>query len=87
MKKIEIKSLYELSFLSGVQYSPDGKNVMFAKAYADEDSNGYKSDIYLYNKETGIKKMTGRGDVRGAQWFEDKLIFSSRREKAKEGTR
>jgi len=86
MKKIEIKSLYELSFLSGVQYSPDGKNVMFAKAYADEDSNGYKSDIYLYNKETGIKKMTGSGDVRSAQWFEDKLLFSSRREKAKEGT-
>lgn len=81
-KRVEYRDIYEFSSLGGAKWSPDGRYAVFAENRADEDSNGYKSNLWLYEKESGkIRRLTSAGTDRFAFWEKSSgaVVFASRR--------
>ena len=60
MKKISINDLYDYRFISNLNYSDNGKNLVFVLSQMDEKTNGYKSYLYLY-RDNKISKLTSFG--------------------------
>lgn len=54
MKKIEIKTFLDYSFLSNVRFSKDGKYISYTKTKANLEKNDYEHYVYIYN--TGTKE-------------------------------
>ncbi len=88
LKKVEASDLYDLKYLSDVNYSPDGKRALFTVNRPDEDSNSYMAALWLYECETGrLRQLTAEGKASKAFWEDDdKVIFSSSsRDKVEKG--
>ncbi|MBR2068058.1 MAG: hypothetical protein IJ875_07380, partial [Solobacterium sp.] len=68
-KPIEIRDLLSYKYPENLQYSPDGKVLAFQVAYADEEKNQYKRDIYVV-KEGEVKPYTSDG-ISSLIFFED----------------
>lgn len=92
MKKIEIKTFLDYSFLSNVRFSKDGKYISYTKTKANLGKNDYEHYVYVYNtgtKET--KEYTSLGKERNVFWInEHQFLFQTSRdtglqEKIKEG--
>ena len=49
MKKIEIDTFLKFRFLSNPHFSPDGTKIAFTVSVPDRETNGYLSDLYLYD--------------------------------------
>ena len=49
MKKIEIDTFLKFRFLSNPHFSPDGTKIAFTISVPDRETNGYLSDLYLYD--------------------------------------
>lgn len=81
MKKINSETFLEYKFLSEPRVSPNGKTVLFVVNLPDVEDNNYKNNLYIYNTDdSGVKKLTERGNVRNPQWIDDTTImFSSSR--------
>lgn len=75
MKAIQMKDLLDYKFLSNVKYSPDGKTAAFVVSYGDEEENGYKGNIWIYeNGET--RQLTGLGKEKQYIWEDNThLLF------------
>ena len=86
MNKVEYSDLYRFNFLSDVVFSPDGAHAVFAKHHADEEKNGYKSELWLLNcADDSVRRLTTGGDERGAFWLDaSTVVFSTGREKKPE---
>lgn len=92
MKKIEIKTFLDYSFLSNVRFSKDGKYISYTKTKANLEKNDYEHYVYIYNtgtKET--KEYTSLGKEKNVFWInEHQFLFQTSRdaglqEKIKEG--
>ncbi|NLY45292.1 MAG: S9 family peptidase [Tissierella sp.] len=77
MEKLLLDDFTKYKFLSGLKFSPNGKNMAFIKHSIDLEENKYISYIYVLNNETSsIKKLTSLGEERSFTWKDDEtLIF------------
>ena len=82
MKNIVYNDLFEFSFVSDLAVSPDGKHAIFTRTVASEDKNGYVSEIWIMEVQTGAyKKLTNMGSERGGFWLDDNtVVFSGSRD-------
>ncbi len=81
MKKIEIDTFLKFRFLSNPHFSPDGTKIAFTVSVPDRETNGYLSDLYLYDlgKKT-VSRVTCSGDAKTWSWTaENTLIFTAAR--------
>ena len=81
MKRIEIDTFLKFQFLSSPQFSPGGTKIAFTVTRPDLGSNGYLSDLYLYDLETkSVSRITAGGDAKTWAWTPDNtLLFSAAR--------
>ncbi len=81
MKRIEIDTFLKFHFLSSPQFSPGGTKIAFTVSRPDLGSNGYLSDLYLYDLETkSVSGITAGGDAKTWAWTPDNtLLFSAAR--------
>lgn len=81
MKRIEIDTFLKFQFLSSPQFSPGGTKIAFTVSRPDLGSNGYLSDLYLYDLETkSVSGITAGGDAKTWAWTPDNtLLFSAAR--------
>ncbi|WP_425538505.1 S9 family peptidase [Microaceticoccus formicicus] len=81
MKKINIDTLNEFRFLSGLKISQDEMNLAFKVSRTDEESNTYKSCIHLLNTEDdSIIKLTSENLTGPFDFLNDSnIIFASDR--------
>lgn len=86
MNKVEYSDLYRFHFLSDVVYAPDGAHAVFSVHQADEEKNGYKSELWLLNcADDSVRRLTAGGDEKGAFWLDEStVVFSTAREKKPE---
>lgn len=82
MKRIELDQFCQISYAGGLSSSSDGDKLCFIKSIADLDNNKYSSNLWLYEKDKGIKQLTSSGTDRQAQWLdESRIAFFSKRVK------
>ena len=86
MKHILYEDLYDLRFLSDLNASPNGAYLSFSVHRADQEKNGYQSELWLLSAEDQtISPLAFRGGVRGAMWLDEtSLLFTSARDEKAE---
>lgn len=87
MQEVGIKDLFDINFLSDINYSQDGKNAAFVVSKGLPEENKYKSNIYIYSfEEEKIKKLTAFDAEKSIYWFDNEnIIFpGARSDKDKE---
>ena len=76
MRKVEIEDLYKFKFVSAPAWSPDGKRAVFTLSQANEKTNGYDSDLWLWD-DSEVRRLTASQDVKSALWLdESRLLFA-----------
>lgn len=82
MKKIQVDDFSKFNFISGVEISPDGKNLGFVSHKVDMEDNKYLSNIMVYNPQNkNIVNMTSNDTESNFKWIDkDTLIFTSLRD-------
>ena len=82
MKKVTMKDIGEIKFISQLAVSPNGRSVAFVLSSADISDNSYHSDIWML--EDGKLRRITVGDKTGKFiWFDDThLLFPGDRRKA-----
>lgn len=83
MENIRLEDFSNYKFLSGIKYSPDGKNACFVVHEADLENNSYHSNLWLYSiKEDRYFKLTSFNKVMSFIWLEDAehILFSEIRD-------
>ena len=86
MKKIVYQDLYAFQFLSDVVIAPDGAHAVFVKTWADEENNGYASDLWLLDLQTNAcHRLTVSADAKNPFWLDAKtVVFGTKRDKKPE---
>lgn len=79
MKNIEINDLYEYTFLSGVEASPNGEKLLFVKTTPNEETNEYNSYLNCLDiKSEKIYPLTSKGAERSGFWLSnEEILFMS----------
>ena len=82
MKKVAMRDIGEIKFISQLAVSPNGRSVAFVLSSADISDNSYHSDIWLL-EDRKLRRITV-GDKTGKFiWFDDThLLFPGDRRKA-----
>lgn len=82
MEKLELKDFLKYKFISGLEFSPDKKNIGFVVKSADYDNNNYKSNIWIMNSETKkYSKLTSTNKDSEFIWLDNRtLMFRSQRD-------
>ena len=86
MNGIAIRDLLEFKYLSGLQFSPNGRYAAFVVHRGDEEQNGYSSNIWLYNvADAACRQLTAFDREASLIWEDDEYILfpSARQEKDK----
>ncbi len=89
MEKILLNDFLNYKFLSGINYSPDKKNICFVQHEANIEKNNYNSYLWIYNVEKEkYYKLTNFGKEKSFIWYDDENILfpSNRGEESKEKT-
>ncbi|MDY0235045.1 MAG: S9 family peptidase [Gudongella sp.] len=82
MENLELKDFVDYKSLSNPTFSPNGENLAFNVHCVNLDDNKYNTDIFIWNKKKGIKKLTSLGDSECFLWKNNKtLLFKSFRDK------
>ncbi len=80
-KPILLKDFLDYKFLSGLQYSPDGSQAVYAVSSCDLAANGYRHHLYLWDGKNHTR-LTGSGDEKLFLWEDDRtILFASLRER------
>ena len=74
MKQLQLKDFLGYKFLSSVTESKDGQLCVFAVNECDEETNSYKSNLYLY-KEGTIKALTSSNKDSNPILFDDHTVM------------
>lgn len=85
MKNINIDTLDEFRFLSGLKISPDEKYLAYKVSRLDNDKNTYKSSLNLFDTQKNSAIQLTSENIAGAFEFIDNsnIIFASNREESK----
>ena len=89
MENVKLRDFLDYRFLSGIEFSSDGKYAAFVVHSMDYEDNTYLSNIWIMNCSTSeCKKLTGMGKEQSFLWLDrDTLLFPSLRdEKIKKKT-
>ncbi len=82
MKQIKLDDFKNYKFLSGLQFSEDGKYAAYICAEADIEDNNYKKALFLLDMQTKkTKQMTGKDTESFFGFNGNELLFSARRTK------
>ncbi|GHU79889.1 peptidase S9 [Clostridia bacterium] len=73
---VNIGDIADYRFLSGISYSPDGKNAAFCVHHADMESNGYHSTVWLFDRGGKHRQLTKGGGEGGFAWLDDTHILA-----------
>lgn len=85
LKPVTIEDLNEIKSPSGLQYSPDGKNLAFTLVKPDKEANGYQKDIWLLKEGKEAVQLTSSKKDGDFIWDnEDTILFQSEREAKKD---
>lgn len=88
MENIKLDDFTKYKFLSGIRYSPDGRNACFIAHESDTEANEYISNLYIYDfKKGSYYKLTSYGKENSFLWLDDSenILFQNiRDEKEKE---
>lgn len=89
MKKIRLDDFLSYHALSALTWSPDGDRAAFLVHRANEETNGYDSDLWLYTESDGaLRQLTSSGDVKSFVWDgPDAITFPAVREKEERALR
>ena len=79
MKTVAIDDFKNYRFLSGLNYSPDGKAAVFVVKKAQKDGKGYSSDLYMF-RDGSVRRLTSGGKEGSFVWKgnDELFIFTSR---------
>ncbi|SCY27941.1 alpha/beta hydrolase family protein [Alkaliphilus peptidifermentans] len=87
MKRIFNDDFINYKFLSGVKYSPDGKNACFVLHEAHMEENCYNSNLWIYKEgEDRYFQLTSNNKEKSFLWLDNETILfeGSRNPKDKE---
>ena len=83
MKPIELEDFLQFNALSALSWSPDGRCAAFLVHRADQEQNGYTSNIYLYQDGVHPRQLTTWNHVKSFIWDDaDTILFPSLHEAA-----
>ena len=83
MERIQLDDFTKFHFLSGLEFSGDGKYACFAVHKANLDQNGYDSNLWLYRaEEDRYFQLTALNNERSFTWLNDNehIIFAGTRD-------
>ncbi len=81
MEKLKLDDFTRYKFISGIVFSPDGKNCGFVVHHIDLEENKYLSNIYILDENYNIKKITSVGEESTIIWRDSsKILFPSIRD-------
>ena len=85
MKPISVDEFFNLTYLSNVTFSPEGRSACLTVSRIDRKKDEYRS--YLYLRRNGkLRKLTSFGrESRFLYLDEDTILFPSRRDQPEEG--
>ncbi len=72
---VGIQDIIRYHFLSGISYSPSGKNAAFIVHDADLKDNGYHSCVWRYDPSGDHRQITRRGKENRFVWLDDSHIL------------
>lgn len=83
MENLKLDDFTKYKFLSGIKFSPSGKNTGFVLHQIDVDENKYLSNIYIYNEEDKKEiKLTALDEERTFIWKDNNtILFPATRDK------
>ena len=84
MKALQLNDFLNYQYLSALDFAPNGKHAVFAVSKADLEENKYRSNLWLYKKDSGkLSKLTAMDQEKSAVWLDDEtLLFPSLRDEA-----
>lgn len=72
MENIKLDDFVNFSFISGLEYSPDGKHAGFVVHKANLDDNDYDSNIWVYQADSdSCRQLTALNKERSFIWLSD----------------
>ena len=83
MDNLKLKDFLEYNYLSGMEISPDEKNIGFVVHKADYEDNKYNSNIWIMNRSNKkYFKLTGLNEEKSFIWLDNgTILFSSLRDR------
>lgn len=85
MKSVAAEDLLHYSFIENLKYSPDGKNLAYQRAFAEEDGNGYHRDVWVIENGKPRQLTSGRS-AEILCWKDSETLYLKREtEKKKKG--
>ncbi len=82
MDELKIEDIAEYTFLSDLEYSPDGNNICYIVHESDLEENDYNSNLWIYdlNKEENYQLTNGNKDKKFVWLNDEEILFISGRE-------
>ncbi len=83
MEKIKLDDFIDFHFISGIDFSNDGKNACFVVHKANREQNDYDSNLWLYQTDTNhYFQLTALNKERSFTWLNDNqhLVFAGLRD-------
>ena len=85
MEELHLDDFTKYKFLSGIQFSPNGKKCGFVLHHMDLEDNKYLSNIYILDENGKYFKLTSMDKEKSFIWKDDStIIFPSNRNKKDE---
>jgi len=85
LEKLQLDDFTKYKFLSGIQFSPNGKKCGFVLHHMDLEDNKYLSNIYVLDENGETSKLTSMDEERSFIWKDNNtIVFPSNRNKKDE---
>ncbi len=84
LQPVEIHDLFTYQFPGNLQYSPDGKFLVFEVAKAREKENDYTRNVWISNNGE-VKQLSYNIDASIVSWLDDKNLLIQRNTKKETG--
>jgi dipeptidyl aminopeptidase/acylaminoacyl peptidase len=85
LEELHLDDFTKYKFLSGIQFSPNGKKCGFVLHHMDLEDNKYLSNIYILDENGKYFKLTSMDKEKSFIWKDDStIIFPSNRNKKDE---
>ena len=75
MKQLTQDAFYQYAFLSGLNITPDGKNLVFTKTMVDEANNDYTQDLVKLDRDTKETKVVFTNKRAGVVLIENDKVL------------